>query len=122
MARCTWTPSRRSAIPRWCGCATACRPDRRTSSPSPRGSTATARGMSRAPRTYWTDQLSNHDSIAGYHPLGEEIWRQSDGAVDAFVHGVGTGASSRGVATVLKRHQPGVRIAAVEPAESSVLL
>jgi cysteine synthase A len=35
---------------------------------------------------------------------------------------VGTGASSRGVATVLKRHRPGVRIVAVEPAESSVLL
>jgi cysteine synthase A len=42
--------------------------------------------------------------------------------VDAFVHCVGTAASSRGVATVLKRHKPGVRIVAVEPAESSVLL
>jgi cysteine synthase len=81
-----------------------------------------ARQLSSEPRTYWTDQLNNHDSIAGYHPLGEEIWRQTGGAVDAFVHCVGTAASSRGVATVLKRYKPAVEIVAVEPAESSVLL
>jgi cysteine synthase len=81
----------------------------------------TARRLSREPHTYWTDQLNNHDSIAGYHPLGEEIWRQTDGVVDAFVACVGTGASSRGVATVLKRHNSAVRVIAVEPAESSVL-
>jgi len=81
----------------------------------------TARGLARAPHTYWTDQLNNHDAIAGYHPLGEEIWSQVGGRVDAFVHSVGTAASLRGVAAVLKRHQPGIRIAAVEPAESAVL-
>lgn len=81
-----------------------------------------ARALSREPHTYWTDQLTNHDSIAGYHPLGEEIWRQAGGQVDAFVHSVGTGASSRGVATVLKRHRPELHVAVVEPAESSVLL
>ncbi len=80
-----------------------------------------ARGLSREPRTYWTDQLNNHDSIAGYFPLGEEIWNQTNGEIDAFVHSVGTAASLRGVATVLKRHKPGIRIVAVEPAESSVL-
>ncbi len=80
-----------------------------------------ARGLSREPHAYWTDQLNNHDSIAGYHPLGEEIWSQTNGRVDAFVHCVGTAASLRGVATVLKRHKPGVRIVAVEPAESAVL-
>jgi cysteine synthase A len=81
----------------------------------------TARELSKAPGTYWTNQLENVDSIAGYHALGKEIWRQSEGRVDAFVHSVGTGASSRGVATVLKRHGPGVRAFAVEPAESAVL-
>ena len=81
-----------------------------------------ARRLSQEPHTYWTDQLNNHDSIAGYYPLGEEIWSQTKGEVDAFVHCVGTAASSRGVATVLKRHKPSVRIVAVEPAESSVLL
>jgi cysteine synthase len=81
-----------------------------------------ARKLSEKPHSYWTDQLNNLDSVAGYHPLGEEIWRQTNGAVDAFVHGVGTSASLRGVATALKAHKPGIRIVAVEPAESSVLL
>ena len=80
-----------------------------------------ARALSREPHTYWTDQLNNHDSIAGYFPLGEEIFRQTGGAIDAFVHSVGTAASLRGVATALRRHRPGVRIVAVEPAESAVL-
>lgn len=81
-----------------------------------------ARALSREPHTYWTDQLNNHDSIAGYHQLGEEIWSQTEGRVDAFVHCVGTAASSRGVAAALKRHKPAVRLVVVEPAESSVLL
>jgi cysteine synthase A len=81
-----------------------------------------ARTLAREPGTFWTDQLNNHDSIAGYFPLAEEIWRQTDGRVDAFVHSVGTGASSRGVATALKQKKPAVRMVAVEPAESSVLL
>ena len=80
-----------------------------------------ARRLSQEPRTYWTDQLRNHDSIAGYHPMGEEIWSQAGGGVDAFVHSIGTAASLRGVATVLRKHRPHVRIIAVEPAESPVL-
>lgn len=82
----------------------------------------TARALSKAPQTYWTDQLHNPDSIAGYFPLGEEIWTQTGGKVDAFVHSVGTAASSRGVATALKRHRPDVKVAVVEPGESAVLL
>ncbi len=81
-----------------------------------------ARRISREPGTFWTDQLNNQDAIAGYHPLGEEIWAQTEGRIDAFVHSVGTAASLRGVAAVLKRRHPGVRIVAVEPAESSVML
>ena len=81
-----------------------------------------ARGLAAAPRTYWTNQLENRDSIAGYHPLGEEIWTQTEGRVDAFVHAVGTGASSRGVAEALKRRRSDVRAIAVEPGESAVLL
>jgi cysteine synthase A len=81
-----------------------------------------ARELSREPNTYWTDQLSNQDSIAGYYPLGEEIWSQTKGEIAAFVHSVGSAASSRGVATVLKRYKPSVEIVIVEPAESSVLL
>jgi cysteine synthase len=80
-----------------------------------------ARELSREPRTYWTDQLNNVDSVAGYHGLGEEIWTQTEGRVDAFVHAAGTSASSRGVAAILKGHKPSVKIAVVEPAESAVL-
>lgn len=80
-----------------------------------------ARRVSRNPHTYWTDQLNNHDSIAGYYPLGDEIWSQTNGKIDAFVHCVGTAASSRGVATVLKRYRAEVEIVCVEPAESAVL-
>lgn len=78
-----------------------------------------ARELSAEPGTYWTNQLENHDSIAGYHALGEEIRTQVNGRVDAFVHSVGTGASIRGVASLLRPH--GTRIVAVEPGESPVL-
>ena len=81
----------------------------------------TARTLSQEPHTYWTDQLNNQDSIAGYYALGEEIWNEMNGAVDAFVHSVGTAASSRGVATVLKRHKSGIKVVCVEPGESAVL-
>jgi cysteine synthase A len=81
----------------------------------------TARGLCEEPHTFWIDQLHNRDSIAGYYPLGEEIWTQTNGTVTAFVHSVGTAASSRGVATVLKRYIPNIKIIAVEPAESAVL-
>ena len=82
---------------------------------------AAARAIAAEPDTFWTDQLNNRDSIAGYHPMGEEIWIQTGGQVDAFVQAVGTMASLQGVATVLKRHNPGTRVIAVEPAESAVL-
>jgi cysteine synthase A len=82
---------------------------------------AKAKEFSQEPGTYWTDQLNNADSIAGYHPLGEEIWEQTDGRIDAFVQSVGTSASLRGTASVLRRHNPGLRVVAVEPGESAVL-
>ncbi|MGE5257873.1 MAG: PLP-dependent cysteine synthase family protein [Hyphomicrobiales bacterium] len=82
---------------------------------------AAAREFSQRPNTYWTDQLNNLDSISGYYPLAEEIWNQTNGEVDAFVQCVGTGASSRGVATGLRGYHPKVKIVAVEPGESAVL-
>jgi cysteine synthase A len=81
-----------------------------------------AKAIASGPKTYFTDQLNNVDSIAGYYPLAEELWTQTSGRIDAFIHSAGTGASSRGVATVLKRKKSGVTIVVVEPAESSVLL
>ena len=52
---------------------------------------------------------------------GEEIWRDTDGTVDIFVAGVGTGGTVSGVGRALKRHNPDIRIVAVEPASSPVL-
>ena len=52
---------------------------------------------------------------------GEEIWRDTEGRVDVFVAGVGTGGTVSGVAQALKKHNPTVRIVAVEPAASAVL-
>ncbi|HYM62114.1 MAG TPA: cysteine synthase family protein [Thermoanaerobaculia bacterium] len=80
-----------------------------------------AKEISRQPSTYWTDQLNNADSITGYYSMGQEIWNQTGGKIDAFVQSIGTSASLRGVATVLKRSNPAVEIIAVEPGESPVL-
>jgi cysteine synthase A len=52
---------------------------------------------------------------------GEEIWRDTDGKVDIFVAGVGTGGTVSGVGESLKAHNPTVKIVAVEPADSPVL-
>jgi cysteine synthase A len=51
----------------------------------------------------------------------EEIWNDTEGAVDAFVSGVGTGGTITGVAQVLKPRKPGLKIIAVEPEDSPVL-
>ena len=51
----------------------------------------------------------------------EEIWRDTDGKVDLFVAGVGTGGTVSGVGAGLKAHNPNVQIVAVEPSDSPVL-
>lgn len=51
----------------------------------------------------------------------EEIWRDTDGEVDIFVAGVGTGGTISGVGEILKQRKPGVKVIAVEPADSPVL-
>lgn len=82
---------------------------------------ATASQISRQPGHWYCDQLNNRDGEAGYHPLGEEMWEQAGGRVDAFVQAVGTAHSIHGAAYALRRHNPHLHVAAVEPAESAVL-
>lgn len=81
-----------------------------------------AREVSKKPNSYWTNQLYNTDSISGYYPLAEEIWNQTNGEVSAFVQSVGTAASLRGTAEILKRYNSKIKTVAVEPGESAVLL
>lgn len=77
--------------------------------------------ISDQPGHWWADQLNNEDAMRGYTSLGEEIWTQSGGQVEAFVHAVGTAHSILGAGAVLRRHSPEVCVVAVEPAESAVL-
>jgi cysteine synthase A len=70
---------------------------------------------------YWTDQLNNVDQLSAYVQMGEEIWTQAGGQIDGFVQSVGTAASLRGLAETLRRHNPKLRVVAVEPSESAVL-
>lgn len=81
----------------------------------------TARVLSHEPGHWWSDQLRNEDAVAGYYPLGEEIWQQTGGEIDAFVHAVSTAHSIHGTAHALRRHLPSLHVSAVEPAESAVL-
>jgi cysteine synthase A len=81
----------------------------------------TARQVSQQPGHWYCDQLSNHDGTAGYQPLGEEIWNQTGGRIDAFVQAVGTAQSIHGVTKALWKHNKDLLIVAVEPAESAVL-
>ena len=82
---------------------------------------ARAGEISARPNHWFCDQLNNHDATAGYLPLGEEIWRQTDGRVDAFVHAVSTAHSIHGVTRALLNYNSKLRTYAVEPAESAVL-
>jgi len=69
----------------------------------------------------WTDQMNNRDQLAAYTKLAEEIWRQTEGRIDAFVQSVGTAASLVGVGEALRRRNGRIGLVAAEPAESPVL-
>ena len=81
----------------------------------------TARRLASAPGSYWTDQLNNTDQLSSYERMGDEIWEQTNGQVNAFVQSVGAAGSLRGISTRLRSHNKAAHIVAVEPEESAVL-
>jgi len=82
---------------------------------------AHAEELGAQPGYFLADQFKNPDAAAGYAPLAEELWVQTDGRLDAFIQSVGTAQCIKGVSSVLRTHNDGIQIVAVEPAESPVL-
>jgi len=82
---------------------------------------AKAEELGKEPNTYRTNQMYNKHSLKGYNKIGEEILKQLDGKVDAFVASVGTAGCAMGVAEVLKARNPQTKVFVVEPAESPVI-
>ncbi len=87
------------------------------------GAIAKAEAMARAdPRHLIPQQFVNEANPAiHYATTGPEIWRDTDGAVDILVAGVGTGGTITGAGRALRERKPSVRLVAVEPADSPVL-
>ncbi len=70
----------------------------------------------------WAQQFANEANPAIHRATtAEEIWSDTDGEVDIFVSGVGTGGTITGVGQFLKERKPGVQIVAVEPKDSPIL-
>jgi cysteine synthase A len=76
---------------------------------------ARARELSKAPNTFWTDQVNNADNRAAYHAMAHEIIKVLGTNIHEFIQGVGTGGSLSGNAEVFKKEIPSIRITAVEP-------
>ena len=78
--------------------------------------------LATTPDAWMPRQFENPANAAIHaHTTAEEIWTDTAGLVDAIVAGVGTGGTITGIASTLKPRRPGLRVVAVEPAESAVL-
>ena len=87
-----------------------------------KGAVAKAEEIARERGGVLARQFANPANLAVHRrTTAEEIWADTDGKVDIFVAGVGTGGTVSGVGQVLKEHKPEVKIIAVEPAESPIL-
>ncbi|MCA1938957.1 MAG: cysteine synthase A [Dechloromonas sp.] len=87
------------------------------------GAIAKASALAEADPKYFIPQQFENPANPEVHrqTTAEEVWRDTDGQVDIFVAGVGTGGTVTGVGEVLKAKKPGVRVVAVEPDASPVL-
>ncbi len=87
------------------------------------GAVRRAEELVRENKNYFMPQQFKNPANPEIHrkTTAEEIWRDTDGQVDIFVAGVGTGGTITGVGEVLKSRKPGVQIVAVEPANSPVI-
>jgi len=79
---------------------------------------AVARGYASEPDTYWTNQLSNEDSIVGYRGIGDELLTQLDRPIDVFCAAVGTAGLAMGVSSALSDGGSPARIVIFEPAST----
>ena len=88
-----------------------------------KGAIAKAEELQASTPGSWIPQQFANPANPAIHvkTTGEEIWRDTDGKVDFFVAGVGTGGTVSGVGLALKQHNPQVKVVAVEPASSPVL-
>ena len=74
------------------------------------------------PNSIWAQQFANQANVqAHYTGTGPEIWDASEGAVDVFIAGVGTGGTLTGAGRYLREQKPDVKLIAVEPADSPIL-
>ncbi|MBQ8237983.1 MAG: cysteine synthase A [Oscillospiraceae bacterium] len=87
------------------------------------GAIAKARELAASiPGSFIPDQFNNPaNAMAHYKTTGPEIWRDTDGEVDVFVAGVGTGGTITGTGRYLKEKKSDVKVIAVEPADSPLL-
>jgi cysteine synthase len=88
-----------------------------------RGAIATAEELAAKTRNSWIPQQFRNPANPKIHreTTAEEIWRDTDGQVDCFVVGVGTGGTITGVGEIIKARKPSFRVIAVEPTDSPVL-
>jgi cysteine synthase len=87
------------------------------------GAIAKAEELAKTDQRYFIPQQFENPANPAIHraTTAEEVWKDTDGRVDIFVAGVGTGGTITGVAQVLKERKPSVEVIAVEPAASPVL-
>ena len=87
------------------------------------GAIAKAEELAKTDQRYFVPQQFENPANPAVHrkTTAEEVWRDTDGKIDIFVAGVGTGGTITGVAQVIKERKPSVQFVAVEPAASPVL-